>query len=104
MSADQKGTDLGRRHALRRLAMLGAAAASPAFLASETAFAAAPKSCHGTTAKASVRYQKHPKDTHKCSNCTHFCPGSSAKAMGSCEVVKGSISPHGWCLAWASKS
>lgn len=104
MSEDSTGVDWDRRRALRRLVMLAAAAASPALMMSEPASAAATKHCHGTTAKAAVRYQSHPKDTHQCSNCTHFCPGSSAKAKGTCEVVKGPISPHGWCLAWAPKS
>lgn len=104
MSSHNNGNPMTRRHALRRIAILGATAAAPTLLADESAFAASSKKCHGTTPKSAVQYRNKPKGSHQCSNCTHFCPGSSAKAEGTCNVVKGSISPHGWCLAWAAKS
>lgn len=93
---------LGRRAALKR--MLGisvAAAAAPALLLETRARAAG--QCHGATPKSAMQYQDHPHGKEMCSTCTHFCPGATAKAMGTCKVVKGAISPQGWCVAWAKK-
>lgn len=44
--------------------------------------------------KAASRYQNHPNADRRCAGCVHF------KAPGSCEVVLGHISPHGWCKWW----
>ena len=53
--------------------------------------------------QAQFKYQKTPNNGHKCSQCTFYVPGSSATANGSCKIVDGSISPNGWCTAWAAK-
>jgi hypothetical protein len=55
------------------------------------------------SSKAQVKYQNHPKGGAKCSGCKFFMPGNSAKAMGSCQIVDGSISPNGWCVAYTKK-
>lgn len=55
------------------------------------------------SSKAAVKYQGHPKGTQKCSGCRFFVKGKNAKANGSCQIVSGSISPNGWCVAWAKK-
>jgi hypothetical protein len=47
--------------------------------------------------KATVQYQESPKAGHECSGCSNFI------APGSCKVVSGSISPHGWCSIWTPK-
>lgn len=94
---DDANVNKGRRHALRSLAMMGATAAAPALLLADTVPAEA---CTGTTSKSAMQYQGKPKGKDQCSNCQLFCPGSSAKAMGTCKLVKGSISPKGWCVAW----
>ncbi len=63
----------------------------------------------GTTAaqakgsQAQFKYQSKPSEGHKCSGCTFFIPGSSATANGTCKIVDGSISPNGWCTAFAAK-
>lgn len=44
-----------------------------------------------------VQYQATPKDGAKCSLCTNFV------APNACKVVKGEISPNGWCAAYAPK-
>jgi len=54
--------------------------------------------------KAQFKYQDSPKDGHKCSQCTFYIAGSSSKANGTCKLVDGSISPNGWCTAFAAKS
>ena len=41
--------------------------------------------------KAASRYMNHPNGPERCAGCRHF------QAPGSCEVVMGRISPHGWC-------
>lgn len=55
------------------------------------------------SSKAQVKYQNHPKGSAKCSGCKFFMPGKSATAMGSCQIVDGSISPNGWCVAYTKK-
>ncbi|WP_308387722.1 high-potential iron-sulfur protein [Acidithiobacillus sp. AMEEHan] len=47
--------------------------------------------------KASVHYQDHPSGQDMCSNCANFVPGASGSAFGTCKVVAGKISPHGYC-------
>jgi anaerobic selenocysteine-containing dehydrogenase len=47
--------------------------------------------------KAMVQYQTTAKGGHQCSGCSNFV------APGSCKVVAGPISPHGWCSIWTPK-
>ena len=54
--------------------------------------------------KAAMQYRDMPNGKNECSNCIQYIPGKTAKANGECKVVAGSISPHGWCLAYAPKS
>ncbi len=54
----------------------------------------------GLASKASVGYQDHPNGHDRCSNCEHFIPGPTKTALGSCKVVAGKISPHGYCYAY----
>lgn len=56
------------------------------------------------SSKASVSYQDHPSGKDMCSNCMHFIPGPSPTADGTCKVVAGKISPHGYCYAYTPKS
>ena len=48
-------------------------------------------------AQAQVQYQTTPKDGNKCSTCVNF------EAPAACKIVAGSISPNGWCIAYAPK-
>jgi len=95
--ADFKDKKLSRRSILKGAAALAGAAAGSAVLATNQAFAA-------KAPKAAMQYQDHPKAGNDCSKCMQFIPGSSATAMGTCKVVAGSISPHGYCLAFTPKS
>ena len=44
-----------------------------------------------------VQYQTSPKDGAQCSGCVNFV------APNACKVVAGTISPSGWCVAYAPK-
>ena len=54
--------------------------------------------------QAQFKYQKTPKDGHQCSQCRFYVAGKPATANGTCQIVEGSISPNGWCTAFAAKS
>lgn len=54
--------------------------------------------------KALMKYQDKPNGNEKCSNCIQFIPGKTPEANGECKVVEGSISPQGWCTAYAPES
>ena len=53
--------------------------------------------------KAAMHYQDSPNGTSQCSGCKYFVPGESATAAGSCQIVDGSISPKGYCMAFTAK-
>ncbi|APZ44463.1 iron oxidase [Acidihalobacter ferrooxydans] len=61
-------------------------------------------SSDGLVSKASVSYQDKPSGSDMCSNCRHFVPGPSKTADGTCRVVAGKISPHGYCFAYTPLS
>jgi hypothetical protein len=94
---EQSNQIMTRRAALQRLAALAGAAALPALGLSASARAAE----YGTTPKSAVHYQDHPKGHEACANCFYFIPGKSADTPGHCKLVAGSISPKGWCWAYA---
>lgn len=54
--------------------------------------------------KGSMQYRDEPNGEEQCSNCMQFIPGKTPEASGECKVVEGSISPQGWCIAYAKKS
>jgi hypothetical protein len=54
--------------------------------------------------QAQFKYQTKPNGSKKCSNCTLFIPGKTATANGTCKVVDGTISPNGYCIAYAAKT
>ena len=49
--------------------------------------------------KESMQYRDKPNGKEQCSNCMQFITAS-----GECRVVEGSISPNGWCVAYAKKA
>jgi hypothetical protein len=78
-----------RKEALRNLIVLPALAGA---LSLGTAVAEAADN------KAQYKYQTTPgKNGEKCSQCHFF------KAPSSCQIVTGTISPNGWCIAWSKK-
>ncbi|HKK30805.1 MAG TPA: high-potential iron-sulfur protein [Alphaproteobacteria bacterium] len=78
---------LPRRQALAWLAAVpvGAAAAS---LTPADAEAKAPKKA--------VNYQYEPKDGKRCEVCQNWQPPDA------CKLIRGEISPDGWCQLWSA--
>ncbi|MGH7738112.1 MAG: high-potential iron-sulfur protein [Candidatus Tyrphobacter sp.] len=89
-----RSKDMTRREALTGLIAIPALAG---FVASTAGVADAKVS------KTLEKYQTHPNDGHRCSGCRFFHAGKTAKADGTCTIVAGSISPDGWCQAYAAK-
>jgi hypothetical protein len=48
--------------------------------------------------KEAMKYQDKPNADQRCDGCMQFV------APSSCKVVDGTISPSGWCMAWAKKA
>jgi hypothetical protein len=63
-------------------------------------------SADATVEPSDAQYQSHPKDQQQCSGCQSFVPATTepAKGDGTCRIVKGAISPQGWCHLYSSKS
>jgi High potential iron-sulfur protein len=54
--------------------------------------------------QSSMHYQSTPNDGKHCSLCQFFIPGQDATSNGACQVVDGSISPNGYCVAFSEKA
>jgi hypothetical protein len=54
--------------------------------------------------QASMHYQTSPNDGKHCSGCKFFNPAGDPSANGTCQIVDGSISPNGYCMAYSAKS
>jgi hypothetical protein len=48
-------------------------------------------------AQSVVRYQNVPKDGQRCDHCVNWL------APRGCKLVAGTLSPSGWCVAFAAK-
>lgn len=50
-------------------------------------------------------YVDHPNGANKCSGCSLYIPAAKdpMKTNGTCKLVKGSISPNGWCKFYSPK-
>jgi High potential iron-sulfur protein len=53
--------------------------------------------------QASMHYQGSPNGDKQCSKCQFFLANQDAQANGTCRIVDGAISPHGYCMAFAPK-
>jgi hypothetical protein len=51
-------------------------------------------------AKADVKYQDTPNSGKDCDDCIHFIPDANRAGRGTCKVVAGPVSSHGYCLAF----
>jgi High potential iron-sulfur protein len=85
---------------LSRRAFLGGVVVLPALAGLSAANAAADGS---KASQASMHYQTSPNGNMQCSKCQFFIPGQDAQSNGTCRVVDGSISPNGYCIAFAAK-
>lgn len=59
-----------------------------------------------TMDQKAAAYQSKPNAGKQCSGCNLFIPAKSApmKSAGTCKLVKGSISPTGWCKFYSAKA
>ncbi len=57
----------------------------------------------GDVKKEVMKYQDHPNDGRKCEDCIEFIPGREANGPGTCKIVEGEISRHGWCIEFIAK-
>ena len=64
------------------------------YIASGTIILAARARADALQSQASVSYQTTPSDGQQCSFCKNFIAG------GACKIVAGTISPHGYCVAF----
>lgn len=92
MDEDETRSGVGRRALLRRAALL--AAASPLLAVAATSGALADEKM----SQKDAEYRTTPKNGQSCSACQYFL------APASCKLVKGTISPQGWCDFWGSKT
>jgi hypothetical protein len=100
MKEDQ--VDQAARRAVLRAGLsvfaAGLAATSISRAAGAAPVAAATKVAQAKVAQNVVQYQTSPKDGAMCSLCVNFAPPNA------CNIVDGTISPNGWCVAFAPKS
>ena len=92
---DSQNNKISRRTLLKGAAVVTGAAFLSAF---------AGKTLASKATKAEMKYQNKPNGDKKCSNCNFFIPGKTSTAAGTCQVVEGLISPHGYCTAYVKKS
>jgi len=87
-------------HVTRRTFLEGAIVL-PALAAALTGVAAADAS---KAPQAQMHYQSTPSGNMHCALCKFFIPGKDATSNGTCQIVDGSISPNGYCMAYSPKS
>ena len=85
---------------LSRRSFIGGVVVLPALATALAGRAAADSS---KASQASMHYQTTPNGSSHCSECKFFVPGQDAQSNGSCQIVDGSISPSGYCIAFTSK-
>ena len=83
--------NLSRRSVLRGAALLASAAVTAGFVPSKDARAQ-------KASKEAMNYADKPNGDKRCSNCLNFISPTS------CAIVEGTISPDGYCVAWAKKT
>ena len=91
---------MGFQQPLSRGAFVKSVVVLPAFAALLAAPAAADAS---KASQAAMHYQNTPNGDMHCSLCRFFIPAQDPKSNGSCQVVDGSISPNGYCMAYSAK-
>ncbi|WP_416053313.1 high-potential iron-sulfur protein [Cupriavidus basilensis] len=51
-----------------------------------------------------LHYQESPKDGQSCSDCSSFRPSTAPDSdTGTCKILEGPISLHGWCMAFSRR-
>ena len=62
-----------------------------------------PKAIGAKLAKTEVKYQDQPNAGKDCDDCLQFVPDAKRKGAGTCKVVAGAVSAHGYCLAFTPR-
>lgn len=93
-----KKFDLSRRQIFKH----GAAVAAGAVISSSLLQIREARAAKAS--KAVAMYQDKPHGQQECDRCTHFVPGTTATANGTCQLVQGNISPKGWCVFFTPKA
>lgn len=88
-----KGTNVSRRNVIGLVAV---ATAVGAFVELRSRAQATPQTTP-TVDQKTAHYVPHPVFGNECSWCVHFVSPSS------CQIVEGTISPHGHCKFFATK-
>ncbi len=83
---------LSRRHVLKVAVVAAGAGLAASMLPARDALG------QQKATKAAMKYQDKPNGSMQCDNCMQFV------APSSCKVVEGTISPHGYCIAWVKKA
>lgn len=92
-------------HELRQPLNRGAFVKGIVILPALAALFRAPATADASKAsQSSMHYQSTPSGDMHCSLCKFFIPGKDASSDGSCQIVDGSISPNGYCMAYSAKS
>ena len=88
-----------------RGAMLQKLAAAPIAIGALAALRAEAQAAATMDPKA-AGYVTHPNGNKECDGCALFIPAKTnpTKANGTCQVVKGSISPKGYCNLFSPKA
>lgn len=87
---------IARRDILRTAAT--AAGAGFAVVASVSQEVAAQEQRGQKAAKAAVHYQEQPNGRQHCEMCAYYLPPVA------CRVVRGEVSPNGWCNQFQAKA
>jgi uncharacterized membrane protein len=77
-----------RRDMLRRAV---AATSAGALIGLRSSFAPAQAQSRQKLAKADAHYQDQPNGTQHCADCAFYIPPVA------CQLVRGEVSPNGWC-------
>lgn len=91
-----KNTKISRRDIIGKLVAISTAIGAFVKLPAQAQAASTPKATPSVDQKA-ANYVSHPVLGNECSWCIHFVKPSS------CQIVKGTISPHGHCKYFSTK-
>ncbi|CAN5249279.1 hypothetical protein BH09MYX1_BH09MYX1_12640 [soil metagenome] len=108
----KKNETLGRRDAVRHLAVFAASAIAPAWILEGCKSGPKELSCADTTGltpdeitmRTNLAYVDKATDTSKeCVKCNFFKP-AAPDACGACTLIKGPINPAGYCNSFVVKA
>ena len=86
---------------ISRAGLIGKLAVAPSAIGALAALRAEAEAAN--VDQKAAGYVTHPVGGKQCSTCSLFIPGKNMKAAGTCKLVKGSISPKGWCKFYSPK-